>query len=363
MDSKRNKLFCRLAGFVATMIAANICSAPSVEAKSVDQYDHLRAGVAMILNEDLASKDAAGNVAAILGIDEDAEADEESDPKKSTLVMAKVKNTLNVREEPNAEADKVGYLYTDCGGEILEQREGWTKIKSGNLVGWASNDYLLFGEDAVGLAEEVGLSTVTISTETLRVRMEPSQKSGIYGLIAGGENYEVVSEKDGWVCIDYEGKDGYIASEYTTSEFIIDHGETIEEVKAREEEEKKAKLKANYGVYAAEASDEVLLAALIYCEAGCESYEGKLAVGSVVMNRVRSASYPNSIMGVIYASGQFTPAGNGKVDAAIAANKYDSGCLEAARAVINGDTNVGTATHFRRAGNREGIVIGAHVFW
>ena len=56
------------------------------------------------------------------------------------------------------------------------------------------------------------------------------------------------------------------------------------------------------------ASEQELLAALIYCEAGNQPYEGQVAVGAVVMNRVKSGVYPNTITDVIYQSGQFGPA-------------------------------------------------------
>ena len=110
-------------------------------------------------------------------------------------------------------------------------------------------------------------------------------------------------------------------------------------------------------------SDAILLAALIQCEAGSEIYEGQLAVGAVVINRVKSGSYPNSVSGVIYASGQFGPAGTGKVARLIQSGNIKASCLQAANEALAGSTNVGTATHFRRAGSREGIVIGNHVFW
>lgn len=365
MNKKRKKVLRRIAGFLTTIITAHICSGVCqtsvVEAKSLDQYESLRAGAAIFLSDSpgRTSEDAA----ALLGIDEDGETDDDSDVEESNLVMADVKNTLNVREEPTSDSAKVGYLYSDCGGEILERRDGWTKIQSGNLVGWACDDFLLFGEEAEELAESVGISMATISTETLRVRKEPNTESGIYGLVAVGEKYEAVSQDEEWVCIDYEGKDAYVSAQYVDIEFIIDSGETLEEVKIREEEERKAKLIANYGVYAASASDEMLLAALIQCEAGGESYEGKLAVGAVVMNRVRSGAYPNTIIGVIYASGQFTPAGNGKVDTLLASGKVSNSCIQAAQDALAGNTNVGTATHFRRVNGHEGVVIGNHVFW
>ena len=294
-----------------------------------------------------------------------AEEDEEDEPE-SSLVMADVQNSLNVRAEADEESEKVGLMYADCGGEILERKEGWTKIKSGNLVGWASNDYLLFGDDALELAESVGRTIATVNTDALRVRKEPSEEAGIWGLVQKDDTLEAIVEEttDEWVAIEFEGDLGYISAEYVSTEFLVDNGETYEEIKEREkkEREEKAKLIANLGAVAVGTTDDVLLGALVQCEAGNQCYEGQLAVAAVVMNRVRSGAYPNTIGGVIYASGQFTPAGNGKVERQLQLGVNES-CLKAARAAIAGETNVGTATHFRRAGNHEGFVIQDHVFW
>lgn len=282
------------------------------------------------------------------------------------LVMADVNDSVNVRSAPNEEAEKVGKLYCDCGGYILEYTDEWTRIESGNVIGWVNNRYLLFGEDARKAAEDVGVYRATVETETLRVRMEPSVDSGIYGLIGEGETFDVVEQTEDWLVIDFEGANGYINEEYVDIHFHIDYGETIEAIEAREQAEQEAREQANryqnYGQYAAAASDVELLGALIQCEAGNQSYEGKLAVGAVVMNRVRSSAYPNTIYSVIYASGQFTPAGSGLVDRRLQ-NGVSESCLQAAQEAINGVSNVGSATHFRRAGNHEGLVIGAHVFW
>ena len=80
------------------------------------------------------------------------------------------------------------------------------------------------------------------------------------------------------------------------------------------------------------------------------------------MNRMRSGAYPNSMEGVIYASGQFTPALNGKV-ARVYEGDISSTCMSAAEAALGGATTVGDATHFKRSGNHDGIIIGNHVFW
>lgn len=294
------------------------------------------------------------------------EEDSEEEKPESSLVMADVKNSLNVRAEANEESERVGLMYADCGGEILERAEGWTKIKSGNLIGWASNDYLLFGEEALELAESVGRTLATVNADALRVRKEPGEDSGIWGLIQKDETVEAVVEEssDEWLAIEYEGELGYISSEFVTTEFLVDNGETFSEIEERKkrEQEERNKLIANLGPVAIGTTDEMLLAALVYCEAGNQCYEGKLAVAAVVMNRVRSEAYPDTIAGVIYASGQFTPAGNGNVERRVELGVNEE-CIRAAREAINGATNIGTMTHFRRAGNREGYVIQDHVFW
>ena len=93
------------------------------------------------------------------------------------------------------------------------------------------------------------------------------------------------------------------------------------------------------GVKAADDDETRLLAALIYCESGNQPYEGMLGVGAVVMNRVKSPAYPGSIYGVIYSSGQFTPAMSGKVARVYEGNIPDA-CIQAAQAAINGETSL-----------------------
>lgn len=113
---------------------------------------------------------------------------------------------------------------------------------------------------------------------------------------------------------------------------------------------------------ASTSSDDVsLLAAIIYCEAGNQSYEGMVAVGAVVMNRVYSPSFPNSIREVIYQSGQFTPASSGTLASALA-NGVPSACYDAAVAAMNGENPVGSALYFN-TGSGKGTKIGAHQFY
>ena len=113
-----------------------------------------------------------------------------------------------------------------------------------------------------------------------------------------------------------------------------------------------------------EEGDRYLLANLIYCEAGGEPYEGQLAVGSVVINRVLSALYPDTIVGVIYQRGQFSPVASGRLELALASNKATESCYRAADEAMSGVTNVGNCVYFRTpVEGLSGINIGGHVFY
>ncbi len=104
-----------------------------------------------------------------------------------------------------------------------------------------------------------------------------------------------------------------------------------------------------------------LLAAIIYCEAGGEETTGQIAVGAVVLNRVESASFQNTIAEVIYAAGQFTPAMTGLLDQVLADGSY-AACLDSARAALNGENPVGDCLYFN-SGSGSGIQIGNQHFY
>ena len=110
--------------------------------------------------------------------------------------------------------------------------------------------------------------------------------------------------------------------------------------------------------------DRYLLANIIYCEAGGEPYEGQVAVGAVVINRVLSSVYPDTVVGVIYQSGQFSPVGSGRLALALSADKATASCYQAADEAMRGVTNVGNSVYFRTPiEGLEGIRIGGHVFY
>ncbi len=111
------------------------------------------------------------------------------------------------------------------------------------------------------------------------------------------------------------------------------------------------------------AGEKDLLAALIQCEAGGEPWAGKIAVGAVVMNRVMSGAFPNTITGVIYQPGQFEPVSSGRF-AIVLSQGANSECYKAAERAMAGENNIGECLFFRTiVPGIKGTIIGHHVFY
>ncbi len=111
--------------------------------------------------------------------------------------------------------------------------------------------------------------------------------------------------------------------------------------------------------------DRYLLANLIYCEAGGEPYAGQVAVGAVVMNRVLSSVFPDTVTGVVYQNGQFSPVASGRLALALAEGKATGSCYQAADEAMKGATNVGNCVFFRTPvdGVTPKYRIGGHIFY
>ena len=297
-----------------------------------------------------------------------------SSSEESKLVMSKGAEAMYILATPDSKSDedsnRVGVLYKDCGGKILERKDGWTKLSSGDVIGWAKDDDLLFDEDAEKLASEVGKQIVTNQSSALKVRAGDSDDAKVIGVLGEKSFVDMIEDMgNGWIAVDYNDHKGFVQAEYVSSDFKIDQGKSMAAIKMREIDKKgrqaakEPSLRENRGAVDASADELKLLAALIQCEAGNQPYDGRVAVGAVVMKRVKSGAYHNSIYNVIYASGQFTPALNGTVAKVYDSDKIYDMNYQAAQAALNGETTVGSALHFRRVNGREGIVIGEHVFW
>lgn len=304
-----------------------------------------------------------------------------------TKLMPKVEESLNVRAQADEQSDIVGKLYKGSVADIVENDGTWAHIKSGNVDGYVNVSYCVTGTDALSYAYDTCGEIATVNTDGLRVREAADTNSKALEVADQGKTYQVdraAQAQDGWIAVVSDSQTGYIAADYATRSLNTRVGITIEEEQAQIAAQKEAERKAAEEKAAAEAAkaaqkntsektsskkadttqgeavsagadDLTLLAAIIECEAGGESYECQLAVGAAVINRVKSSSYPNSISGVIYQKGQFGPASSGKLARKLS-GRISSSCYSAAQEAMSGVDNTGGCTSFNDHGS--GISIG-----
>lgn len=139
-----------------------------------------------------------------------------------------------------------------------------------------------------------------------------------------------------------------------------------EDKKDKDEEKDKDEVKEEPQPSAPVSVSEVaLMAGILQCEAG-SSYDGMLAVGTVIMNRISSSRFPNTLKGVVYQKGQFTPASSGKL-ARVLAKGPNSSAYAAAKEVLGGKrhSKVKNCLYFNSASwtNHPGVNVGGNIFW
>lgn len=160
-----------------------------------------------------------------------------------SLVIAKVKDYVNVRSTSSEEGEILGKLYDKSVGEFVSEENGWYEITSGNVTGYVKAEYCVTGESAVDLAKKVGTRIATVNTTTLYVREEPTTESSVVGMVPISDQLLVTEELDGWVKVNIEEGDGYISTDYVTlsTEFVKAESKAEEEARlAKEAAERKA---------------------------------------------------------------------------------------------------------------------------
>ncbi len=208
-------------------------------------------------------------------------------------------------------------------------------------------------EEAKLLQEKADLDDLYLAAET--------EKSKVSGLISQtNSNIQKYGDK---IATAEEEARAYEAELKKKEEDIATLKKIIEQEKALSAAAAKATWRDISEVTFADG-DKKLLANIIYCEAGAEPYAGKLAVGAVVINRVLSSKYPDTVVGVIYQKSQFSPVASGRYELALAVDKANADCYKAAEEAMSGVTNVGSCLYFRTpVDGLTGIAIGGHIFY
>lgn len=344
--------------------------------------------------------------------------------------IAKIDDTLNIREEASTDSDIVGKLFDGNVGDVLETDGDWVKISSGDVTGYVNSDYILTGKDAETYAADYKKVLGTVTDDTVRVRAEKSTDSDILELVAKDTVLPVEEQDKDWVQVTLANDvTGYIAADYITVAESYEYAMTIDAytamVDAETQKTTEVALAEEESVYEEASEPEVmsvdestteevvteaptteevtteaptteetvteaptteettteapsadpsqyddayLLACLVSMEAGYEPYEGQLAVANVVLNRVKSGSWGNSISSVIYAPNQF-PMATGSVMQGYLQNGPLSTAQQAADDALAGNNNIGSFMSFLNVNYidtdslSDYTVIGNHCFY
>ena len=306
----------------------------------------------------------------------------------SGIGVIDAKDMLDIHAEANTASAVIGQVMEDGHVAILAKYNDWVQIQAGEIAGWVPAENLveteISNEEAVAANEQV-IAERTGETasedeffaeeevqqdETAALQAEASEaaQNEIEEIQAAEEAARIEAEAQAKAAeeaarIEAEAQ-AKAAEEAARLEAEAQAKAAAEKAARIEAEAQQAALAAQAAQTAAISAEELkLLANIIYCEAGSESYVGKVAVGNVIMNRVKSASQPNTITEVVYAKGQFSPVRNGSLQRALSSDKADAACYQAAIEALAGAQPVGGKLFFRRNNGRSGQVIGHHVFY
>lgn len=139
---------------------------------------------------------------------------------------------LNVRAEASTKGKLVGKMSKDAACEVLDidKETGWAHIKSGEVEGYVSTEFLLVGPEARLRANELVEKVVIADTDGLRVRDNADVNSAVMTQILKGEELEFVEELDGWYKVYVDSEEGYVSAEYAHVEESLDTAVTMTEL-------------------------------------------------------------------------------------------------------------------------------------
>lgn len=305
------------------------------------------------------------------------------------LAVGIAQDYLEVYAQPDEESEVTGRLFSENIAEVIENDSVWTLILSGELYGYVPTQMLCFDEEAQAIG---GQMTATVTSDYAYVYEQPGV-SDVIVTLDNGDELVALGRCGNFMAVETESGTGYVVSADMSLNYNLAFGKTTEEIEAEEaaaaeaarlaEEARLAKIAAamqnidvTYNPTMTVSEDEVwLLACVVDWEAPWEPYEGKLAVANVVLNRLRSSRYPNTMAGVVYAKSQFSGVSDGAGGPSstfqnrLLAGPRNSDCLKAAMDALSGTNNVGDYTAFRASYSialeslSSFTIIGSHVFY
>lgn len=208
---------------------------------------------------------ATGSVSGDEAEGEEQSQDETEASNVDNLVVAKAEGYVNIRDNPSeTNGEKIGKLYDKSVGTLIEEKDGWYKIKSGDVTGWVKAQFCMIGQEAADYAQEVATQMGTVKTEegVLKTRKGPGTDTDVMGYVAPDEQVIILAEEEDssgqkWYKISMEEGDVYICAEYVKPWLDYKVAESNDAEKKRLAEEK-AKTDANKKAASKNTSDKAV---------------------------------------------------------------------------------------------------------
>ncbi len=137
---------------------------------------------------------------------------------------------LNVRKEPSTSGKLVGKMRANAACEVLDVADGWAHIKSGEVEGYVSEEYLLTGPAAKVKAQELVQTLAIANTDGLNVRKEPNTESEVVTQILKGEGLDVLEQNGEWIKVAVDSDEAYVSAQYVTIEDKLETAVTMTEL-------------------------------------------------------------------------------------------------------------------------------------
>lgn len=250
------------------------------------------------------------------------------------IAVITAKPYVNIRKAADESSEAVGRFYPYSCAVIEEKGEVWSKVVSGELEGYVKNDFLILGDEAGKILEEKG----------------EQNKDGFWEL-PGAVSMDEIYKKERAAAETLKKEGGQNGAAESGAAGDIQNGDSAS---------------SQSGAVSAQASEVYLLACIVHSESANQSYEGQLAVANVVLNRVKSPLFPNTISEVVYQRGQFTPAFSGTLASVLQSGPSELS-VQAANAALAGTNNIGSYLYFNGYVDlskvNSYVVIGDHTFY
>ena len=269
---------------------------------------------------------------------------------------------LNLRKETSSDANILTVLNTGDYGDVIKTEGEWTFVAFCDKQGYLKTDYIITDDKATEVAEKAAKEGKTYRDVIGVEEVVPTKVA------------ETTTEQTTEVAKAQPAETTAAQTETQQTTQVATQQPTTEATTQQPTTEATTQQPTTEATTAApvqaSSSDLYLLAAIVYAEAGGESYEGQLAVASVVMNRLANGYWGGSLSSVIYAPSQFTGTYSGAFSTALTTGG-SSTSLQAAQDAMNGANNVGGYMYFRPTWNTPQSVydsgnyiqIGNHIFY